>query len=117
MAGCDTCRYYDATMCTNPASEFYLAYMDTAEACDSWEVYREGKGEFRSKIDITDYQRITLLEMSDRGAENLVRAIVRQAAKDYITIRAVSTLKTSWIGSIRSTGIFAGMACMPGIFP
>ena len=36
-----------------------------------------------AKIDVSDYQRITLEELDETGAQRLVEGIVTQAARDY----------------------------------
>lgn len=40
-----------------------------------------GSGEFQAKIDITGYRRIQRID--DRGAHNLIAAVVALAARDY----------------------------------
>lgn len=48
---------------------------------------RDDSGIFHPQIDITNYQRITLEQMNDNGADNLVQAVVDQAVKDYVSGR------------------------------
>lgn len=47
-----------------------------------------------AKIDVSDYQRITLEELDETGAVRLIEGIVEQAARDY---RRAKKIGAKWL--------------------